>query len=289
MAQKIAPSFSIIIPTLNEARYLPRLLKDLSLQTFTNFEVIIVDGHSEDDTVKKALLFKKSLPSLKIISSTKRHVCTQRNLGATHARSPWLIFMDADNSLPPYFLQGIKYRLEIDPADIATCYLEPDSNISSDKSIALAINIGHELLKNTTRAQIMEAMVITSKNAFSTIGGFDESINLAEGNAFAQGAFKHNLVYKTYKDPTYTYSFRRFRKFGILGIVGPLAQNEIAKLFDIPLSDKRISELYPMRGGNFFDLPLSKRNKFATSIQKLIKDLRSPDILKNTISKLIEE
>ena len=46
--------FSIIIPALNEAKYLPHLLDDLSDQTFQDFEVIIVDGNSNDQTVAKA-------------------------------------------------------------------------------------------------------------------------------------------------------------------------------------------------------------------------------------------
>ena len=41
---------SIIIPAFNEEKYLPKLLITLSKQTFTNFEVIVVDGNSEDKT-----------------------------------------------------------------------------------------------------------------------------------------------------------------------------------------------------------------------------------------------
>jgi len=58
------PFFSIIIPALNEEKYLPHLLDDLTKQTFRDFEVILVDGNSSDATVAKANL----LPNLFLTS-----------------------------------------------------------------------------------------------------------------------------------------------------------------------------------------------------------------------------
>jgi len=67
------PYFSIIIPTLNEERYLPKLLEDLLNQTEKNFEVIVVDGKSTDKTIDVCKHFMKNIPS-KIIISNKRNV-----------------------------------------------------------------------------------------------------------------------------------------------------------------------------------------------------------------------
>ena len=53
--KKTEPFFSIIIPTLNEEKYLPLLLSDLEHQLFTDFEVIVVDGKSADKTVTKGI------------------------------------------------------------------------------------------------------------------------------------------------------------------------------------------------------------------------------------------
>jgi len=77
------PFFTIVIPTLNEENYLPRLLEDLSNQTFPKeqFEVIHVDGDSDDKTVALAKSFNKKI-SIKSIVIKKRNVSTQRNKGA---------------------------------------------------------------------------------------------------------------------------------------------------------------------------------------------------------------
>lgn len=58
----VAPRFSVIIPTLNEEKFLPNLLTSLSEQTEESFEVIVVDGKSKDKTVAVAESFKKKLP-----------------------------------------------------------------------------------------------------------------------------------------------------------------------------------------------------------------------------------
>ena len=55
------PFFSIVIPTLNEEDYLPNLLGDLTKQTKKDFEVIIADGYSKDETKQVVKAFKKKL------------------------------------------------------------------------------------------------------------------------------------------------------------------------------------------------------------------------------------
>src|SRR3989344_8640720 len=118
------PALSIIIPTLNEEKYLPTLLTDLSRQTYRDFEVIIVDGHSADRTVAKANLFAHRLPLFKIVDSPIRDVCRQRNLCAEEAQAETLLFLDADNRIAPHFLLGLKYRQEQSRTDFFTTWVK---------------------------------------------------------------------------------------------------------------------------------------------------------------------
>lgn len=283
------PFFSIIIPSLNEEKYLPLLLSDLAAQTFRDFEVIVSDGKSDDNTVKASKKWTRRLPRLKIVIGPKRHVCAQRNLGAKHARADWLIFLDADNRLPSYFLQGIKYRLESEPCDLATCWLQSDDSSTKDVSIAHAINYASELLKNSQSPVIMEAMLITSRQAFATLSGFDESINFAEGRTLLLKAKKMNLKYAIYKTPAYMTSFRRFRSYGTLSIAANLAQHELAKLFDIPISKTKLAKLYPMVGGKLYDTAPTKRKRFTDRIQTLFKDFHSPESFKQKLRDLLQD
>src|SRR3989344_8910763 len=104
--------FSIIIPTLNEEKFLPRLLESLARQTAKNFEVIVVDGKSKDKTVERAREFEKKLLHLTVIMSPKASLPLQRNLGAKHAAAPWLAFIDADSVLLPNFIERVSEVIE---------------------------------------------------------------------------------------------------------------------------------------------------------------------------------
>ena len=167
------PFFSIIIPALNEARYLPKLLKDLSAQTFTDFEVIVIDGGSKDQTVALAQTFSPNLPHLTILSSSRAHVCTQRNLGAKHARADVLIFSDADNRLPSYFLQGIRYFWEKEGIEILSPQFQPDAPSRANLYIANALNLFFEMTLNIKPRYLLESMIVVLKQAFLSVGGFD--------------------------------------------------------------------------------------------------------------------
>lgn len=268
----LKPFFSIIIPALNESRYLPKLLGDLSAQTFRDFEVIVVDGHSDDATVAKAEAFARSLPQLTILNSPRRHVCSQRNLGAKHARAEIFIFMDADNRLPSYFLQGIKYRWESSQDDILSCWLEPDINNSSNRTIATAINLYFEFQSKTKPVALLESLIIISRTNFYKIGGFAEQINFAESKPFLQSAINHHLSLKIVKDPTYQYSFRRFRKYGLLNFATRSAKLGLIALFDNEKVNEFAEKLYPMVGGTHFQPTPKQKNLFTRKISQLLKE-----------------
>jgi glycosyltransferase involved in cell wall biosynthesis len=105
--------FSIVIPTLNEEVYLPKLLQDLTHQTQKSFEVIVVDGKSEDNTKEIALSFAKKLP-LRFFSTPTRNVSFQRNYGSQKAKGEYLLFLDADarcsGQLLNKFAKGIQKK-----------------------------------------------------------------------------------------------------------------------------------------------------------------------------------
>lgn len=103
--------FSIIIPALNEETYLPLLLADLCLQTGVNFEVIVVDGGSTDQTRSRLQDYQKKL-TLRLIRSPRANVGYQRNLGAQKARYSWLLFLDADLRLQADFLKLLAHHLQ---------------------------------------------------------------------------------------------------------------------------------------------------------------------------------
>lgn len=93
--------FSVVIPLYNCEDYILKTLKSLEDQSFRNFEVIIVDDHSTDDSYDKTLSFlsNSSLNSklVKRPDSLSKGVASSRNFGVQIANGEWICFLDSDD------------------------------------------------------------------------------------------------------------------------------------------------------------------------------------------------
>lgn len=279
--KKNTPFFSIIIPALNEELALPSLLKDLANQSFKSFEVILVDGQSEDNTVKKAEKNSKKLPLLTIINSPQRNVSIQRNLGVKAAKGEYLLFNDADNRLPKYFLEGIKYNLSRKPTDVFTCWCAADTDKRADKTIATILNMAIETADLIDYPGALGALIGCKTTKFSKIGGFNPEIPFAEDGEFIRRAYRKKFKFTIYKSPKFVVSLRRFRKEGRLKIL-----QQYAKLHLKIITQKDISrQEYPMGGQIFKDSPALQT--FLDKVQATLKIVKEKPQLKKRLRSLI--
>jgi len=279
---KLKPLFSIIIPSLNEELALPLLLQDLTNQSYKNFEVILVDAHSEDKTIKRANHFTKKLPLLTIINSPQRNVSIQRNQGAKIAKGDYLIFCDADNRLPKYFLEGIKYNLSRKKVNLFTCWCSADTDKPGDKAIATLLNIAVETSKKIDYPGALGAMIGCPPATFKKIGEFNPTIAFAEDRDFVHRAHKKNIDLEIFKDPRYIVSLRRYRKAGKLKSL-----QQYAKLNLKILTQKDITRSeYPMGGQAFKDNP--DLQTFIDKIQSILKTAKKKPQLKMKLRSLID-
>jgi len=98
-----APKFSIIVPTYQRVKMLPRALNSLRYQNFDDFEVIIVDDGSTDGTEDyiKACNEKR----FKYIKQDRGERVVATNRGMKEATGEWLCFLDSDDIWVPYYLE----------------------------------------------------------------------------------------------------------------------------------------------------------------------------------------
>jgi glycosyltransferase involved in cell wall biosynthesis len=92
--------FSIIIPTFNRANYLFRTIDSIKIQNFKDYEIIIIDDFSEDDTIKLLDLYIKDNNSINIKIyklSTNSGPNVARNIGSKISNGKYLIFLDSDD------------------------------------------------------------------------------------------------------------------------------------------------------------------------------------------------
>lgn len=88
---------SIIIPTYNSALVLPKALDSIVCQTFTDWEVLLMDGDSSDDTLKIAQSYND--PRIRIYSEPDKGIYDAMNKGIKKANGEWLYFLGSDDWL----------------------------------------------------------------------------------------------------------------------------------------------------------------------------------------------
>lgn len=91
----IKPFFSVIIPTYNQSSFLKKALESVFNQTYKNFEIIVIDNFSNDNTTKVIKKYQKKIVYKKI--HNKGIIAKSRNLGIKLAKGKWIAFLDSDD------------------------------------------------------------------------------------------------------------------------------------------------------------------------------------------------
>lgn len=195
---------SIIIPTLNEEKYLPILLSQIKKQTFSDYEIIVADAGSRDKTVEIAKSFG-------CIITKGGNPAKGRNQGAKIARGEILWFIDADTILiPKDFLEKFLAEFEKRKLDLASFSLY----LGEKKIDRLIFNVYYFFAKILEKVfPLAWNSIFVKKEVFDKIGGFDESLAFAEDLDFVQRASK-KFKYGYIKTEPVISSDRRLRKDG---------------------------------------------------------------------------
>lgn len=167
---------SIIIPTFNEEKLLPQLLKSIKEQTFNDYEIIVADNNSTDLTRSIALkagakIVEGGLPA------------RGRNNGAKVARGEWLLFLDADVILPPDFLEKTTAEIKELTLAAASCLINPLSDRMIDKFLHGVVNLYFQATKKFF-AHAPGFCIFSKKEIHQLVGGFNEKIKIAEDHDY---------------------------------------------------------------------------------------------------------
>lgn len=112
-----APFFSICIPTYNRAHLLPAALESALQQTDPDFEIVVVDNASTDDT--QTILQRYTDPRIRVIRNAQTvSMFANHNICIEHARAPWVVFLHSDDRLIPSALSLFRLDLKNDNIDV---------------------------------------------------------------------------------------------------------------------------------------------------------------------------
>jgi len=107
----VPPFFSVVIPTYNRPQMLKDAVETVLNQTFQDFEIIIVDDHSENNV--NEIVEQLMDPRVQLIKNKNRKgACGARNTGVEHARSNWIKFLDDDDAWEPDMLAAVRKKID---------------------------------------------------------------------------------------------------------------------------------------------------------------------------------
>jgi cellulose synthase/poly-beta-1,6-N-acetylglucosamine synthase-like glycosyltransferase len=110
------PRISIIVPGKNEGEHIYELIQSLKAQTYTNFELIIIDDGSTDDSYEICTnLYKLGLIDIYLRNNERGGKASAANLGLRYATGKYIIHLDADSSLDPNAVEEIILPFLADP------------------------------------------------------------------------------------------------------------------------------------------------------------------------------
>lgn len=195
--------FTVVIPLYNKEKHISRAVKSIINQTYQDFEIIIIDDGSTDNSLEELMKINDS--RIRIIKQMNNGVSSARNKGIDEARNEYIGFLDADDSWKPNFLQSIKSLIEQYPlaGAYATSYeiqREDGTTIESPSGKSIEGSwqgIIDDYFKYALKGPLISASsVVIGKKIFDYLGGFPIGIKRGEDlDMWIRIALNYDIAY----------------------------------------------------------------------------------------------
>ncbi len=179
------PKVSVIIPTYNRANLLPRAIKSVLNQTYPNFEIIIVDDGSTDNTKNVVTEFQKKDNRIKYFYQTHFGGPPKPlNLGIHNAIGEYVTFLGSDDEFSPRYLEKLLKPFESSEKniDVTSCnVLIIDERSKVLKEISKPKNTNNEyIIKTSLTHNYIFGNIFVKRKMFEKVGFFDENLKICE-------------------------------------------------------------------------------------------------------------
>lgn len=190
--------FSVIVPLYNKAPYVEKALKSILAQTFSDYELIVVNDGSVDESLAVA---SKTLEgsNATIINQKNSGVSTARNNGVAASHGEYICFLDADDWWEPAFLE--RMNAFVDEYPEAKLFASNYNYIKNGKAfVKLNIPTGYfnycKTYAETLCMPVTSISVCLSKNTFEEFNGFNPKLKLGEDfDLWIRIALKHKVAF----------------------------------------------------------------------------------------------
>lgn len=208
------PFFTVVVPLYNKENFVEDTLKSILSQTFTDYEVLIIDDCSTDNSLEVIAPYRSA--QIQLISHQKNSgLSASRNTGIRNANADWITFLDADDRWEPTILEAFAEMIAAFPQEkiFGTNYQEvyakgeirQPQNDTADLAPGGIYLIEDFFRRNRQQGLFIHSGICFHKNVYEKAGDYDEQINFAEDLDFNIRALSHfNLVYKNSRLVNYT-------------------------------------------------------------------------------------
>jgi glycosyltransferase involved in cell wall biosynthesis len=172
-----SPVISIIIPAYNAAGFILETLHSVFQQTFRDFEVIVVNDGSTDNTLE--VLASVTDPRMRVITKQNQGVCAARNTGIQAARGEYLAFLDNDDLWTPDKLEAQLNALKSNPkAGVAYSWTKPFYTNSDKVCEATPYYFIGDVYNDLLQENFIGhgSNILATRAAVESVGGYDEQL-----------------------------------------------------------------------------------------------------------------
>ena len=165
---------SVVIPCYNQAEFLREAVESVLAQTYTSWEILIVNDGSPDDTsaVAQSLILQHSTRTIRLIEKANGGLADARNAGIRFARGDFILPLDADDKIHPAFLAKTMALLEKNP-DVSIAYTDW-LYFGAHQTLRHAIDYNFERL--CTKENLFTCTSLYRKAAWTAAGGYNTNM-----------------------------------------------------------------------------------------------------------------
>lgn len=174
------PLVDIIVAAYNEENHIERCIKCVEAQNYDNYNMIIVDDGSTDNTLKIAQMHENKNPKIKVVHQGNHGTGHARNTGLKHLKGEYLCPLDSDDTIDPDYIETLVSHA--DDADLVSCGIKHVFKNDPGTNFTLAVD------KNETLVRKQGDFIKLFENKYWNI------VHLIAGSLFKNSIIENNNI-----------------------------------------------------------------------------------------------
>jgi glycosyltransferase involved in cell wall biosynthesis len=193
----VHPEISIIVPVYNVEPYIHKCIDSILAQTFTDFELILVNDGSPDNCGRICNEYANKDSRVKVIHKENGGQSEARNIGLDIAKGKYIGFVDSDDWIEPDMYELLYRMCENNKCDIANCtsIIHYEDKVVKKGSHPLTIHNREEAIKTLLEGELYDEVVWTKLIKKDLL----KDIRFPEGLIYEDTAFTYKIIHKTEK------------------------------------------------------------------------------------------